>query len=144
MKNRFPLPALRGWKLDLTVLAIAAIIGWFWLIGPTHPDFEGRVADDNHVVMYSMIRCPKCWAMKAQFASAGIDYEEVRIDKDTLETAAFWEMLRHNGVNTEVIGTPTVLVNDVLLLNAPSFEEVVAQLRLREEGNGTVNPTNGQ
>lgn len=134
----------KSWKFDVTLLVIAIIVGWFWLIGPSHPDLEGRIAKDNHVVMYSMIRCPKCWAMKAQFASAGIDYEEVRIDKDTPATAAFWEMLRHNGVNTEVIGTPTVLVNDVLLLNAPSFEEVVAQLRLKEEFGGTASPANGQ
>jgi glutaredoxin len=133
MKNRFPLPALRGWKLDLTVLVVAVVIGWSWLIGPSHPDFEGRIADDNHVVMYSMIRCPKCWAMKAQFAAAGIDYEEVRIDKEGPEVDAFREMLRANNVLTDVIGTPTVLVNDVLLLNAPDFEEVTAQLRMLEQ-----------
>ena len=134
----------RSWKFDLGLLAIAAITGWCWLIGPSHPDFEGRIAKDNRVVMYSLLRCPKCWAMKAQLAAAGIDYEEVRIDEDSPETAAFWEMLRHNGVNTEVIGTPMVLVNDVLLLNGPSFEEVVAQLRLEEEGSGAAEPVNGQ
>lgn len=123
----------KSWKFDALLLAAVAVLAWSWLIGPSHPDFEGRLAADNRVVMYSLLRCPKCWAMKAQFAAAGIDYEEVRIDKDSPETAEFWQMLRQNGVNTDVIGTPTLLVNDVLLLNSPSFEEVTAQLRLREE-----------
>lgn len=129
---------LKSWKFDVSLLAVAAVAGWFWLIGPSHPDFEGRISADNHVVMYSLLRCPKCWAMKAQFAAAGIDYEEVRIDRDTPQAARFWEMLRHNGVRTDVIGTPTVLVNDVLLLNGPSFDEVIAHLRLEEASGDAV------
>lgn len=93
-----------------------------------------RLADNNTVIMYSLTTCPQCKRMAAKFDSAGIPFTEIFLDKDEQEQRRFWRMLRENGVKTNgSIGTPTLVVNDVLLLNNPAFEEVVAELRVKPE-----------
>lgn len=112
-------------------------LGGYYLSRDSAPSVEyigDRLASDNTVIMYSLTTCPRCKRMAANFHEAGIPFREVFLDKDEKENRRFWRMLRENGVKANgTIGTPTLVVNDTLLLNSPAYETVVAELRMKPD-----------
>lgn len=91
---------------------------------PPQPASEATTGDTRPLVMYSTQWCGYCVRLKSQLARAGIEIEEVSVERD----AAAEEFVRSvNGGNAVV---PTVVFPDGTVRTNPSYQEV---LRLLQE-----------
>lgn len=115
----------------IPTLAILLAAIWMWTLGPGYENVRGRLAEDNTVLVYTQTTCAPCWRLKLRLATAGVPYEEVVLDKDEQGLRNFYRMLAANQVKGGV-GTPTVRVNDSLLLNNPDFSAILAELKYRD------------
>lgn len=115
--------------VPVIIILLAAV--WMWTLGPGHENVRGRLAENNIVIVYTQTTCAPCWRLKLRLATAGVPYEEVVLDKDEQGQRNFYRMLAANQVNGGV-GTPTVRVNDSLLLNNPDFSAILAELKYRD------------
>ncbi|MDX1454986.1 MAG: glutaredoxin domain-containing protein [Gammaproteobacteria bacterium] len=117
-------------KHGLTVILVSFVI-WLWTMGPGFDNVRGELAPDNRVVVYTQTTCPPCWRLKLRLAAAGVPYREAVLDKSDAAMREFEDLIRVAKVQGGV-GTPTVLVNNTLLLNNPDFADILDQLDYRD------------
>lgn len=115
-------------RIVLVVIAVSGIIGL--LGGDRTDDLRGKLAPGNEVVMYSLTTCGYCARTRAMLDESGIPYTEYFLDTDKAREQEFFERLVASGVPQGGVGTPSLVVNDVLLLNNPPFETIKRHLKL--------------
>ena len=117
----------------LKVIAFVAI-GWYvWQhqASTKGPELAGRLAPDNQVVMYSLTTCGYCKALRNQMTKAGIPFSEYFLDTDEARKQEFFQLLQSYNAPPGGVGTPSLLVNDALLVNNPSLAEIKKHLKLK-------------
>jgi glutaredoxin len=118
-----------NWKLK-TVLVLVFVGLVYFLNSENHvEDLSGKLAPGNVVVMYSLTTCPYCRATRAMLTRARIPFTEYFMDEDEASSRKFQEILAASGAPPGAVGTPSLVVNDMLLLNNPDFEMITSHLR---------------
>ena len=69
--------------------------------------------------------------MGYKLKKAGIPFTELFIDRGETVGTEFHTLLEANGMAGGVVGTPTMKVNGVLLLNNPPFRKVTENLHYK-------------
>jgi glutaredoxin len=112
------------------VLALAVAAAVYFLDPESrNARLDGTLAANNVVVMYSLTTCPYCKKTRAWLTRNNVPFKEYFLDADEARNREFGELLMDKGAPPGGIGTPTLLVNDTLLLNNPSFGEIRRHLR---------------
>lgn len=117
----------------LVLIAISVVLAFAvrHFLGTPQDDLRGMLAADNRVVMYSLTTCPYCRKTREWMTKSGIPFEERFLDADPRVMTEFQEILAASQVPPGGIGTPSLVVNERLLLNNPPFETIKAHLRFR-------------
>ena len=119
---------------NLLKIIVIIAVGWYaWNQHSTAsgPEIAGKLAPGNQVVMYSLTTCGYCKALRAQMTKAGIPFTEHFMDTDEARKAEFFKILESYNAPPGGIGTPSLVVNDALLLNNPSLAEIKKHLKLK-------------
>jgi glutaredoxin len=119
-------------RIAFVLMMIGAIIQVLEDFGlKSTDDLRGKLAPGNEVVMYSLTTCPYCAKTRAYLDESGIPYTEHFLDTDKEAEREFYEMLTASGAPSGSVGTPSLIVNDMLLLNNPPFENIKRHLKLK-------------
>ena len=122
------MPAMHR-RIALVLVAVALVAAWAaW---PRAGFIGDRLAAGNRVVMYALTTCPWCLRMRLRLESAGVPFVEEFVDEDRATRQEPDGVRARYRVAGGTIGTPTLLVNDTLLLNDPPYARVVAALDWR-------------
>lgn len=97
-----------------------SLTSWAFLAVGTQHDVAVLVPSVSKVRMYSTTWCGHCRRLKAQLDRAGVDFDEVDIERDA---AAASFVAGVNGGNQTV---PTVLLPDGSVLNNPTIDQIIA------------------
>jgi glutaredoxin len=117
-----------------TLLVLVAIGAFYAAHVVDRPeDLRAKLSPGNEVVMYSLTTCGFCARTRAFLTDSGIPFTERFLDTDPEGEREFFEILTANGAPSGGVGTPSLVVNDTLLLNNPPFDVIKKHLRL----NGT-------
>ena len=117
--------------LKVFVIAVAVAVG-FALKSHTDVEFIGdRLAPDNEVVMFSLTTCSYCRSLRARFNRAGVPFTELFVDESERDKQYFFEVLSRYQAPGGGVGTPSLLVNGILMLNNPDYDDIVANLRFK-------------
>ena len=79
------------------------------------------------VVMYSLTTCGHCVSMRRTLEANKVPFTEYFLDTDPASMEELSRKLNAAGVRGGGIGTPTLEVNGMLMINNPPFEEVLKQ-----------------
>ncbi|MBK9522528.1 MAG: glutaredoxin family protein [Rhodocyclaceae bacterium] len=113
------------------LLMVFAVGAFYALRAMDRPeDLRAKLGPGNEVVMYSLTTCGYCARTRALLTESGIPFSERFLDTDPQSEREFFEILTASGVPSGGVGTPSLVVNDTLLLNNPSFELIKKHLRL--------------
>lgn len=82
----------------------------------------------NQVVMYSLTTCGYCDQKRTELKANGIAFTEYFLDRDERAQAELWQQLKQSGYRRGGVGTPTLVVNGVLLPNNPSMAQIRSHL----------------
>ena len=82
--------------------------------------------------MYSLTTCPYCRETREWLTNSGIPFEERFLDADPRVMDEFQQILASSNAPPGGIGTPSLVVNDALLLINPPFDEIKRRLRFRQ------------
>lgn len=120
-------------RLSQFALAIAFAGVMYFMQPSIHAeDLSGKLAADNVVVMYSLTTCPYCRKTREWLTKSHIPFQERFLDADEKYMREFNELLAASGAPPGAVGTPTLVVNDVLLINNPEFKRIRQHLRFKE------------
>jgi len=115
-------------------LIIAIALGAAGLAWSNHVPYIGdQLAADNEVIMYSLTTCGYCKETARKLRKSGIPFREYFLDKGEAANSEFARLLEVNNAAGGVVGTPSLKVNGVLLLNNPSLDEIRARLRYKSQ-----------
>ena len=115
-------------RIAVAVILVGAV--YDFVAGNRSEDLRGKLAPGNVVVMYSLTTCPYCVKTRAFLEENGIPFTEHFLDTNKESEREFYEMLTASGAPPGGIGTPSLIVNDMLLLNNPPFETIKRHLKL--------------
>lgn len=120
-----------GNLLKAMVFVAVAWYAWHQQSTTNGADITGKLAPGNQVVMYSLTTCGYCKALRAQMTKAGIPFTEYFMDTDEARKQEFFQLLQTYNAPPGGVGTPSLVVNDALLLNNPSLAEIKKHLKLK-------------
>lgn len=114
------------------------VIGALWygtrfLLAPdmTEANIAEQLAPGNVVVMYSLTTCGYCAEKRERLTRAGIPFNEYFVDSDPARMEELNAILASNSVPGGGVGTPTLTVNGILLVNNPDMATIKQHLKLK-------------
>ena len=120
-----------GNLLKVIFLVAVGWYGWHHHSTTNDADITGKLAADNQAVMYSLTTCGYCKALRGQMTKAGIPFTEYFLDTNKAREQEFFQILAAYNAPPGGVGTPSLVVNDVLLINNPSLAEIKKHLKLK-------------
>ena len=131
------LQQIRAWRLTRRLPEFVFLAGLLYICSALYStlivsesNIADRLAPGNVVTMYSLTTCAFCAEKRARLTAAGIPFTEYFVDTDETRLREFMKLLESNHVNSGV-GTPTLVVNNVLLVNNPSMDTIKKHLKLK-------------
>jgi glutaredoxin len=94
---------------------------WIYYDHGLNPD---QLQNQDRVIMYSLTTCGFCKQKASELQSAGIEYQEYFIDRDSVRREELNAKMKRAGFSPRTWGTPILDVKGAMLPNNPSLDKI--------------------